>query len=84
MFFSRLSLGPCPVHIFSHLLRRKFVFAYAALRACPILRKILESGSSFDTIIRITNCGIVDISTCVTDVLFHRTPPNEIPRLPPE
>ncbi len=47
------------------------VFADSADRAYPVLRKILESCSGSDSVVRIAYCRIILISACITNILVH-------------
>ena len=50
----------------------KLILAYAADRACPVIREILECCAGSDTVIRIANRGIIDISARAAYILVHR------------
>ena len=53
------------------LLFREVFFSYSTEGAYPIGRKVLKGRSGFDTIVRITYCGVVDITADIAYILFH-------------
>jgi hypothetical protein len=57
--------------------RFKHILGSATERADPVLREFFKRGVGRDVIVRITLFRIVDITTHITFVLFHRSPPIE-------
>lgn len=61
--------------ILSHcilLLRyRELILAYAAQRAYPIISESFKCGSGFNSVIRISQFGIINITANVTNIFTH-------------
>jgi hypothetical protein len=70
--------SPHPVDIFPDLdgvhglcLRMKCVLVSAAFGAYPVIGKIVESGSRFDTAVRVSRFGIIHVTAYFTDIPLH-------------
>ena len=63
------------VHHFTLLVRllfgSKIIFADSAVRAAPIIGKLLESGSGLNSVGGIALGGVIDVTTNAANVLFH-------------
>ena len=51
----------------------EFILAYSTEWTSPICRKILECSARSDTIVWITYCRVIYISTNVANILFHNS-----------
>jgi hypothetical protein len=56
---------------FDLIFRLEFVFAYTANGAYPIIGDILKSCSWLNTTVRVTYCGVIDITANFTNVLHN-------------
>lgn len=56
-----------------HFLEHGFV--NAAYRASPVVRQICKSCSGSDTVLRITFCGIISVTTGIAKILVHSRSP---------
>ena len=50
---------------------REVILAHSAKRTNPIIRNILKRCSRLYAAVRVSNFGVVDVTTNVTNVLFH-------------
>ena len=56
---------------FRLLFGSKIIFADSAVRAAPIIGKLLESGSGLNSVGGIALGGVIDVTTNAANVLFH-------------
>ncbi len=58
--------------------RRKIILANAAERTYPVIRKSFKSSSGSNSVVRITDFRIVNITTYITNIFFHHRTPFKI------
>jgi len=52
-------------------LHAETLFARAAVGTDPVVRKVFKRCIRLNPVFRISDCGIIDITTYVADILFH-------------
>lgn len=59
------------LHCILLLRYRELILAYAAQRAYPIISESFKCGSGFNSVIRISQFGIINITANVTNIFTH-------------